>query len=181
MESSTSQFKAQAEAKPALVKRYGYLLDPDLANDQRFLSDLKLAAQGRTSNVMRIRRVQRLFSWDELIQLPPSDWLIPGLLPKGLSQLRGPSGTLKTFQALDWSLGLARQGKTVVYIAGEGYRGLAKRVRAWLTHHGLSKDAISGFRAWSGPVNLLDPEAIDRFVQEVRHALDGPQRRSRRH
>lgn len=87
------------------------------------------------------------------LTLPPA--LIDGVLPRGANAiLRGRDGTFKTFVALDWALhvatgrpwrGHAVEAGRVLYIAGEGHHGIAKRVRAWEGHHGVAvpRDAFT--------------------------------------
>jgi hypothetical protein len=75
------------------------------------------------------------------IELSPPDWLLQGILERDtLSLIFGDPGCGKTFLALDWACRIATgtpyrghevtQGP-VVYIAGEGRQGLARRGRAW--------------------------------------------------
>jgi hypothetical protein len=82
----------------------------------------------------------------DALVLPPA--LIDGVLPRGANAiLRGRDGTFKTFVALEWALhvatgrpwrGHAVEAGRVLYIAGEGHYGIAKRVRAWEEHHGVT-------------------------------------------
>lgn len=78
---------------------------------------------------------------DALDNLPAPEPLIAGILPRhSYGVLRGRDHSFKTFAAIDWALCLATgkpwQGHhaeqvPVLYVAGEGAHGLAKRVRAW--------------------------------------------------
>jgi len=86
-------------------------------------------------------RRYKLLSIEDMEDLEPLDWLIDGALPtSGFIGLYGPSGGLKSFIAVDIGLhiaaGLNWHGRDVkpgpvVYVAGEGKRGLAKRVLGW--------------------------------------------------
>lgn len=77
-------------------------------------------------------------------------WLVDGLLEEGtLSSLVAPSGSYKSFIALDIALSIAHgiqwQGKevrqgSVVYCVGEGLSGIYTRSLAWHNHHDLSPD-----------------------------------------
>lgn len=108
----------------------------------------------QTSNPKGASHKKRLYSWDELRTLPPPEWYIDGILPKGsFSILYGPPGSGKTFVALDWILQRASAGQHVVYIAGEGIGGLSKRINAWLSKNGKSNEALATL--------LLHPSAID--------------------
>ena len=86
---------------------------------------------------------------DLLAKKDPVSWLITDWIPqgKGLLQLYGASGTGKSFLVLDWMLSVITGQKDwkgfscnpghCLYLAGEGQRGVAKRIKAWLQHHGL--------------------------------------------
>ena len=110
----------------------------------------------------------KLLTIADLESLEPLDWMIEGALPTGgFLGLYGPSGGLKSFVALDISLHIAtgrdwngravKQGP-VVYVAGEGRRGLAKRVLGWRAHHELNPEA---FRLVAYPVAVTTDEIND--------------------
>jgi len=79
---------------------------------------------------------------------PEHEWLIKGVLTRGeRSMMVGPSQSGKSFVAVDMALSIARGvdyfgRKTlrggVVYQAGEGGRGLKKRLRAYRDAHGVT-------------------------------------------
>lgn len=87
-----------------------------------------------------------LLSIDELENLPPPSWLVDGLISdSGLSILYGDPGSGKSFIMIDMAMRLAlgwdwhgartkRVG--VLYIAGEGVRGLGNRIKGWRLKHG---------------------------------------------
>lgn len=85
----------------------------------------------------------RLWSTEELLQLPPPTWLIEDILPTGgLVGLYGAPGSFKSFLAIDIALsvgtGLPWQGHAVrrgfaLYISAEGGTGIGKRAQAWIT------------------------------------------------
>lgn len=88
--------------------------------------------------------------------LPPPSWLIPEMLPdKAVSMLFGPGGGGKTFVALRLGLDLAKAGKRVVYVMGEGGTGPDQRVKAWELAEQTDADTI--------PFSIVDemPLAID--------------------
>jgi len=100
---------------------------------------------------------------------PP--FLIEGFLEAGaLGMLWGPPEVFKSFIALDWSLCIAhglpwhgqpvRKG-AVIYIAGEGRRGMAKRVQGWMTENGVS--TLENFYPSKGGVNARD----DNFAEDL--------------
>ncbi len=78
--------------------------------------------------------VLKLYTIDELMNLPPIAWLILGRIPAGaLIMLYGESGVGKSFLALDFALNISQDG-VVVYIALEGLNGYPDRVTAWGSH-----------------------------------------------
>lgn len=87
-----------------------------------------------------------LLSIDELENLPPPSWLVDGLISdSGLSILYGDPGSCKSFITIDMAMRLAlgwdwhgAQTKRVgvLYIAGEGVRGLGNRIKGWRLKHG---------------------------------------------
>lgn len=125
-------------------------------------------------------RSLRLVPLAELLAEPRApEWLVRDYLEAGgLACLFGASGTMKSFVALDMGLsvasGLPWQGMdtpnpgSVVYVAGEGFRGLAKRVLAWLLAHDLTPGAVP-FYVTNAAVQLLDPGSVG----EAMTAIDG--------
>ena len=72
-------------------------------------------------------------------------FVIKGLIPEcSFASIYGPSGSYKSFLALDWACHIAtgkdwdghkvKQG-AVLYVAGEGGFGVTQRIRAWELHH----------------------------------------------
>lgn len=110
-----------------------------------------------------------LYNWqfmtpEEMFKLPPVEWLIPRMLPaRGFSTIYGPSGSGKSFVALDFALQIA-QSKPVVYVAAEGESGYTPRVKAWMKHHNLSYGKIMFVL---GAVNMFDQEEFDYFQQRL--------------
>ncbi len=113
----------------------------------------------------------------EIGDLRPPDWLIKGVLTSdSLAMLYGAAGAGKTFACLDMALHIAA-GKPyhdrpvkqcpVVYIAGEGRAGIAKRVLAWCDKWGVDLDEIP-FGITSRSVAFLDDLAVNELA-EVLH------------
>ena len=99
-------------------------------------------------------------------------YLVGGFLEAGaLGMIWGAPGTFKSFVAVDWGLCVASgtpwfgqpvtQGP-VVYIAGEGQRGMGKRVRAWLAQNPGAD--VSQFYVSSGAVNATDPRLAEEII-----------------
>jgi hypothetical protein len=88
----------------------------------------------------------RLLSLDDLLSLPPLRWRVRGVLPEsGLAAVFGPSGSGKSFLAIDLCMALSDgvawfghrvQAAPVLYCALEGESGISNRVRAFHRHHG---------------------------------------------
>lgn len=121
-----------------------------------------------------------LLDVNALLSLPPQRWLIQDILPEGeYSVLWGPSGQGKSFVALDWAvsiaLGRAWQGEwktmqaPVIYIAAEGGAGMQKRVKALMTHYGVTE--IPGLYFRIKPLYVRDNEEMEAFVESL-EALD---------
>lgn len=82
----------------------------------------------------------------------PQNWFVKGVLPRAeIAVVYGPSGSGKSFWALDISMTIAqgalwvgyasRKGR-VVYIAAEGVSGARKRFEAYAIAHGVSLSAL---------------------------------------
>jgi hypothetical protein len=111
--------------------------------------------------------VFELLDLDQLENLPAPTWLIHELIAEhGLSIVYGDPGTYKSFIVLDMALRIAfgmdwhgtntrRCG--VLYIAGEGSRGLGKRVKGWRREHAL-EGADAPFLLLPLAVQMLDPK-----------------------
>jgi putative DNA primase/helicase len=89
-----------------------------------------------------------------LQRLPPMKWLVQNVLPvSGLVAMYGPSGSGKSFLALDLAAAIAAGKPTwfgfpvkpcvVTYIALEGKQGMAMRMRAWSERHGAAPDSLA--------------------------------------
>jgi hypothetical protein len=104
---------------------------------------------------------------EQLQSLPKTTWRVKGLFPEhGLGSIYGPSGSGKSFLALDLmaavACGSAFYGhKTtqcpVVYVALEGTGGIAKRVEAYETHHMIKLPPT--FRIVTDMLSLFSSEA----------------------
>ena len=114
--------------------------------------------------------------------------LVKGILTRQeVSMLVGPSGSGKSFLATDTALRIARgvdlpavtmAGRKVVprvrrggvlYIAGEGARGLKKRLRAYLKHHEVEAADVP-FVLLTLPVDLhSSDEHINALIEEAKH------------
>ncbi len=105
------------------------------------------------------------------------DWLVEDLIFQGDAGLMfGASGSGKSFLAVDMGLAIARGEpfmgmKTakggVLYQAGEGGKGLLKRLKAYRNHHKIWNQDLP-FILLPTPVNLYSSEEdLEAFVQEA--------------
>lgn len=122
-----------------------------------------------------------LYTDAELEALPAPSWLLEQHLPAGgLSVLYGDPGSGKSFVALAWALSIAT-GKNwlnwqtragpVIYVAAEGGRGFAVRVRALMDAHELVSPTGAYFRLQS--VNLMDPNDVSDLLADVAFTVAG--------
>ena len=124
----------------------------------------------------------RLYSIEELQNLPAAAWLIDGILERpAVGCLFGPSGEGKTFVMLDWSLSVAAgrvwQGRKVkqgpvVYVVAEGAANIPKRVKAWLQHNQVASvdDAFFVLEA----VQLRTPARVTSLLQAIKETCQKP-------
>lgn len=108
-----------------------------------------------------------LLDLDELESLPPPTWLIDEMVADhGLSIIYGDPGAGKSFIALDMALriafgmdwhGTVTKQAGVLYIAGEGSRGLGKRVKGWRREHAL-EGVDAPFLLLPIAVQMLEPK-----------------------
>jgi RecA-family ATPase len=122
-----------------------------------------------------------LLDMDALENMPPPSWLIDEMISDhGLTILYGDPGAGKSFIALDMALrlsfGMDWHGTTVkptgvLYIAGEGARGIGKRVKGWRKHHGL-EGADAPFLLLPVAVQLLNAEERTKLIHTINLAKE---------
>lgn len=105
-------------------------------------------------------------------------WLIKDFLPAdAMVSVFGSSGCGKSFLALDWLLciasrkkewmgNLVKQRGPVFYVAGEGYSGLPRRIKAWCRKHSVSIESLMFF-ASNQAVHMLEPESVAEMVAVI--------------
>lgn len=119
-----------------------------------------------------------LQSDDDLSRRPLPKWLVKGAIPEtGIGAIYGPSGTFKSFVALDLlahiSNGRTWFGRRVtaapaVYVPLEGQGGIPKRVAAWrqaLAHQGTQ--ATTNIRFITEAMNLREKADRDKLVRTL--------------
>jgi len=107
----------------------------------------------------------------------PPVWLIEDIIEAGtLVQVFGASGCGKSFLVIDWSACIAAGGAwhgkataagAVFYIAGEGFAGFKRRLRAWEIHTGKSLSAAPLFFSRQ-PAALMDAGNAQAVIEAVR-------------
>lgn len=122
-----------------------------------------------------------LLDFDQLEALPPPSWLVHELLvDDGLSVIYGDPGAGKSFVSLDLSLRLAHgmewHGRAatqtgVLYIAGEGARGLGKRIKGWRYKHAC-EGIDAPFLLLPVAVELLDEQQRAKLLRTIDAAKD---------
>ena len=115
------------------------------------------------------------------ITLEPVQFLVDDLLPEGsLSMLFGDPGCGKSFVAIDIAMcvatGTSFHGKpvtkgAVIYIAGEGYRGLTQRAWAWAAENKIPVEAAEIYISRTS-VDIPDDDAREKLTSEI-HSLLG--------
>jgi hypothetical protein len=129
-------------------------------------------------------RGRTLFTPSELMDEPESvPFIVDNALPvEALAAGWGPSGCGKTFAVFDMAMciatGLSWLGREVtrgdvVYVCGEGYRGLRSRLAAWCAEHGFEPSDLDGHLAIRRvPWALTDDDTCTAVREEVTaHAL----------
>lgn len=125
--------------------------------------------------VARYISKQRLFTVDALYAQPPIDWFIEGLLPEvPRTIIQGAGGSFKSFLVLDWMLCAAtrhawfdrsvKPGR-VLYMAGEGARGLPRRITAWCDRNRVTRKDLGNIAFLAQPFELfsMSNEARDKW------------------
>lgn len=148
---------------------------PDLANVQVIDATLEAmqvhpngtGPDSRDSHESRFH----LLTADDLAQLPPLRWLVDKEIPaESFMVLYGPTGSGKSFVALDYALRIA-QGKPVVYVAAEGAHGYASRVLAWRKHHKMPAGQLYFIAVAPNLLESLQVAEIVATVAEVKPVL----------
>lgn len=112
---------------------------------------------------------ERFQPWtaQELIDMPPIDWIIPQMIPeRSIGMLYGPPDSYKTFAVLTQVLEVSRT-KDVIFLAGEGGYGLGPRIKAWATLHEIDVATLK-FHAVTDMPKAADRGDVSDFVEKMR-------------
>ncbi|CAM2180414.1 Helicase [Paraburkholderia sacchari] len=118
----------------------------------------------------------RLQSADDLMSGPPLRWLVRGVLPAdAFASLYGPSGSGKSFLALDMCVAIAEGAgdwfgrrvtrAPVTYCALEGESGMGKRAKAWSVRY--SRALPANLQFVTQPLDLRNAEDVSDFASAV--------------
>lgn len=111
----------------------------------------------------------RLWTLEEMGARPVPEFLIPEMFPaEGLSMVYGPKSSYKSFLVMERGLELAALGTPVVYVAGEGGRGIELRAKAWRMLHEITGPIpfyIVDNAPWAS-----DPGMVIEFMENVKAA-----------
>mgnify|MGYP001157067202 FL=1 len=110
------------------------------------------------------------------MELKPTRWQIKGILEADtMSAIVGPSGTCKSFVALDMALSIASgkdyngkpvTGGAVLFCAGEGKSGVLKRAQAWCKHYGYYRSNLPIYVSQK-TILMHDPATVDAVKKEA--------------
>lgn len=121
-------------------QEYDPTLDPELGEAVESIAPKPKPKPQLSDTALAYLRRHRLLSFNQLMNLPPIEWFVEDLIPEGLTMVQGQGGSYKSFLVLDWMLcaatnrawhGRAIKPGSVLYMAGEGARGLPRRLDAW--------------------------------------------------
>lgn len=114
---------------------------------------------------------------DDVINAKPPEWQIEGILVENsLGIVYAPPARFKSFLALSMALstayGLPWMGREVkqggvLYVSAEGQGGMGKRIKAWMTHHGVSGGPGVPFYLYGSAVNLGIKAEVRGLIEAV--------------
>lgn len=121
----------------------------------------------------------KILSANTLSQRPPGDWLVKGVIPLAdILVMFGPSGSGKSFVALDvaasiargipWRERKAKKGRVLI-IAAEGGTSFGKRLKAYAQHHNISPADLDIGIIIAAP-NFMQKDEIIEIVSAIRNA-----------
>ena len=151
---------------------------PPMPDDEveRTINSILNKHQSELPQIKEEKRYQ-LLSVTDIQKLPKIDWLVKDTLPaQGLACIYGPSGSSKSFLALDLSLSIACKSEwfglkikcvPVIYIVLEGLQGFIKRVDAWITQNKIRPKKFYLIRDDINLFNFADVSDLVASLQEA--------------
>jgi hypothetical protein len=123
-----------------------------------------------------------ILTLDQLETLPPPSYLVEGfIVDDGLSVFYGDPGGGKSFVTVDLAMRLAlgwewhgqkTEQTGVLYVAGEGVRGLGKRTRGWRIKHGVSGQKDIPFALMPTAAQILDASERAKLIRTIDKARE---------
>lgn len=127
----------------------------------------KLGVEYRREAEAPVKERFHLYTVADLMAMPPLEFLVPEMIPEeSICMLFGPPDAFKTFALLTQVLPVA-QAQDVVFVAGEGGRGLGARINAWCTLNEVERDKIHLYTSTDMPVAAM-AEDVHAFIAKVR-------------
>ncbi len=122
-----------------------------------------------------------LLDIEQLEAMPPPTWLVHEMVAEeGLTVIYGDPGAGKSFVALDMALRVAHamewhgtpaRTAGVLYIAGEGVRGIGKRIKGWKREHAM-EGVDAPFLLVPVAVQLLDTKERAKLLRTIDAAVE---------
>jgi len=150
-----------------------------VANQLRQIQQSEEQTQNNEPSIAQVSpRGFQFRSAHALTQEPPkANWLIKSYIDaSSLIQLFGEPGSMKSFLAIDMGLCVAsghnwhaspiRKKGLVFYIAGEGFSGLSKRLKAWSLANNIDLKEIPFFVS-DRPAQILDPSNVKEVIDAI--------------
>ena len=151
-----------------------------VATDADFGPPLDQDLLAQADAVTRAARLAQ-FQWrrpSQIVTEPSPPWLIRDILPQeGINALYGPSGSGKSFEALDMGLAISRgsdwrEYKTmqgaVGWIAAEAYGSMRNRLLAYCKTHNTTPDELVDFYVLGTSVRMQDAEQMKALTESAR-------------
>jgi phage/plasmid primase-like uncharacterized protein/RecA-family ATPase len=122
---------------------------------------------------------------DLSVQPKPIKWLLKGWLQQNSTMMiHGPSGVGKTFVVLDMALhialgkekwnGLKVHNGPVVYLAGEGHRGIAARYNGWIQYNNIDKSFGDQFMVSRSGTELDQTHGLKKVIDSITNSGVNP-------
>jgi hypothetical protein len=170
------------------IVQTGYRIENDWSGvDRQAMLDEELAglaemqARARLSKPRDFGRV-RFADLDIEENSSADDYLVEGLLSAGcMSVIAGHSQSGKSFLAIHAGMCVALgvdffdrpvKKSLVVYQAGEGGRGVKKRLKAFRKHFGIAADTSVPFELLTDRIDLLRPDDTPALIAAIRRIQD---------
>lgn len=155
------------------LQQQGYGNQPDTSNPDDLIGDTLRQHNAEQEGPPKPHRLRaNLHRGDDILKLPPTEWLIPGVIQKaGLTVTYGAPKSYKTFTVLDRALHLANgrpwrglevRRTRVLYVVAEGAPGVGPRASAWCDRWEARMDGVDWITV---APNLFDERlGADTFV-----------------